>query len=136
MSKGYKWTKVMKKSIVFVMALSVYLGTEIHEAKAATPNQELICSSTAYTARVGSLTSSGRIVERNPNGMSTVSVDPKVIPFGSSLYIEGYGYAVASDSGSAIKGNEIDVYFSSSSECDAWGRKTIKVIVLGDSTNS
>ena len=140
MSKSYKWTKVMKKSIVFVMVLIINLGTGIvfssNVAKAATiiPNKELICSSTAYTSSAGSMTASGKVVVRNPNGISTVSVDPNIIPFGSSLYIEGYGYAVAADKGSAIKGNEVDVFFNSESECNAWGRQTVKVTVLGDST--
>lgn len=136
MSKSYKWAKVMKKSIVFVMALIINLGTGINVAKAATtPNIELICSSTAYTSGVGSLTASGRVVERNPNGISTVSVDPNVIPFGTYLYIEGYGYAVAADKGSAIKGNKVDVFFNSVGDCYNWGRQTVKVTVLGVSTN-
>ena len=140
MSKSYQWTKVIKKSVIFVMALSIYLGADIafsnNSAKAATSNKELICSTTAYTSGGQGKTASGRTVERNPNGISTVSVDPSVFPFGTIFYVEGYGYAVAADSGSAIKGNEIDVYFDSSSECNDWGRKTVKVTILGDSTNS
>jgi 3D (Asp-Asp-Asp) domain-containing protein len=140
MSKSYKWTKVVKKSIVFAMALSINLSTGIvsssNVAKAATPNKEMIFSTTAYTAGTGSITASGRTVKRNPNGISTISVDPRVIPFGTYLYIEGYGYAVAADTGSAITGNELDLYFDSSSECYNWGRKTANVIVLGDSSNS
>lgn len=139
MSKSYKWTKVVKKSMVFIMALSIYLGTGLafssNVAKAATQNKELISSTSAYTAGAGSMTSSGRIVKRDPNGISTVSVDPSVIPLGTYLYIEGYGYAVASDIGGAVKGTDLDLYFDSSSECYDWGRKTVKVTVLGDSTN-
>ena len=140
MSKSSKWTKVMKKSVVFMMALSIYLGTGIafssNVAKAATtPNIELICSSTAYTSGAGSMTASGLAVERNPNGISTVSVDPTVIPFGTYLYIDGYGYAIAADKGSAVKGNEVDVYFSNSSECYNWGRQDVKVTILGDYIN-
>jgi len=139
MSKSNKWTKVMKKSVVFVMALSIYLGTGMafssNVAKAATANKELICSTSAYTGN-GNMTASGRIVKRDPNGISTVSVDKNVIPFGTILYIEGYGYAVAADTGSAITGNGLDLYFDSSSECYAWGRRTVNVTVLGDSTNS
>ena len=140
MSKSYQWKKVIKKSVVFVMALSIYLSGDIafsnNAAKAATSNKELICSTTAYTSGGQGKTASGRTVERNPNGISTVSVDPSVFPFGTIFYIEGYGYAIAADSGSAINGNEIDVYFDSSSECNEWGRKAVKVTVLGDSTNS
>ena len=138
MLKSYKWRKVIKKSIAFVAALSIYLGTGIafsnNVVKAAT-TKELICSSTAYTAKAGSLTASGLAVERNPDGISTVSVDPTVIPFGTYLYIDGYGYALAADKGSAIKGNEVDVYFTSSSECNNWGRQEVKVTILGDSIN-
>lgn len=140
MAKNYKWIKVMKKSVVVLMALSIYLGTDItfsnNVANAKTSNYELICSATAYTADAGSLTASGREVKRNPSGISTVSVDPNVIPLGTSLYIEGYGYAIAADTGSAIKGNKIDVYFDDYGECDDWGRQNVKVTVLGDSTNS
>ena len=140
MSKSYQWRKVIKKSVVFVMALSIYLSGDIafsnSAAKAATSNKELICSTTAYTSGIQGKTASGRTVERNPNGISTVSVDPSVFPFGTIFYVEGYGYAIASDTGSAINGNELDLYFDSSNECYDWGRKSVKVTVLGDSTNS
>jgi len=139
MSKSYQWTKGMKKSIIFVIALSIYLGMGMafssNVAKAVTENKEMICSTSAYTSGTGNITASGRIVKRDPNGISTVSVDSNVIPFGTILYIEGYGYAVSADTGSAINGNELDLYFDSSSECYDWGRKTVKVTVLGDSTN-
>ncbi len=65
-----------------------------------------------------------------------VAVDPKVIPLGSKLYIESpdgkvsYGYAVAEDTGSAIKGNRIDIYYESRSEALRFGRKTLRVYVL------
>ncbi|AQS05254.1 3D domain-containing protein [Clostridium beijerinckii] len=140
MSKSYQWIKVAKKSIVFSVALSIYLGIgtafSANLAKAATTqNKDIICSTTAYTAESGSVTASGKIAKRNASGISTVAVDPSVIPFGTYLYIEGYGYAIAADSGSAIKGNSIDVYFDSDSECDDWGRKTVKVTVFGKSDN-
>lgn len=140
MTKNYKWTKVMKKSVIFVTALSIYLGTGAaisnNRAEAKTINKEMICSATAYTSNAGSLTASGSVAKRIPNGISTVAVDPDVIPLGSVLYIEGYGYAVAADTGSAIKGNDVDLYFSSDDDCDDWGVRSVKVTVLGDSTNS
>ena len=59
-----------------------------------------------------------------------VSVDPRVIPLGTNLYVDGYGYAIAADTGSAIKGNRIDVYVDTLSEAYKWGRRTVKVYVL------
>lgn len=59
-----------------------------------------------------------------------VSVDPSVIPLGTRLYVEGYGFAVAADVGSSIKGNKIDVCFDTHDEALAWGRKKVKVYIL------
>ena len=59
-----------------------------------------------------------------------IAVDPKVIPLGSKVHVEGYGYAVAADTGGAIKGNKIDVFFPSKQDAINWGRKTIKIKVL------
>ena len=95
-------------------------------------NKEIICSATAYTG--GGRTSSGMSCERDPDGISTISVDPSIIPLGTMVYIEGYGYAVAADTGGSVKGNKIDVYFNSLSECYNWGSKSVKVTILGDSS--
>jgi len=59
-----------------------------------------------------------------------VSVDPRVIPLGTHLYVEGYGYSIAADTGSAIKGNRIDVYVDTLSEAYQWGRRTVQVYIL------
>jgi 3D (Asp-Asp-Asp) domain-containing protein len=59
-----------------------------------------------------------------------VAVDPRVIPLGSRVYVEGYGAAIAGDTGGAIKGNRIDVCFPSRAEALRWGRRTVKVVVL------
>jgi len=59
-----------------------------------------------------------------------VAVDPRVIPLGTRLYVPGYGYAVAADTGGAIKGNRIDVCFDTRAECMAWGRRTLEIIIL------
>lgn len=89
-------------------------------------------SSTAYTAGVGcgSTTATGTTVRRDPNGYSTVAVDPRVIPLGTRLYIEGYGLAIAEDTGGAIIGNKIDVYFGSYQEATNWGRRQVNVYIL------
>lgn len=59
-----------------------------------------------------------------------VSVDPNLIPLGTKLYVEGYGYAVADDVGGAIKGNRIDLAYDSRAEALQFGRQTVKVYVL------
>ncbi len=59
-----------------------------------------------------------------------VAVDPRVIPFGTKMYVEGYGYARALDKGSAIKGNKIDLFFETRGEALRWGRRPVKVYIL------
>ncbi|MGH4124268.1 MAG: 3D domain-containing protein [Clostridium sp.] len=86
--------------------------------------------STAYSS--DGFTSSGSKTNRDPNGYSTIAVDPRVIPMGSKLYVEGYGYAIAADTGSAIKGNIIDVFFNTEAEARNWGRRTVKIRIIND----
>ena len=59
-----------------------------------------------------------------------VAVDPRVIPLGTKLYIEGYGYAVAEDTGGAIKGNRIDLCYTDRAKAEAFGRRNVKVYIL------
>lgn len=66
-----------------------------------------------------------------------IAVDPRVIPLGTRMYITSadgkswvYGYAVAADTGGAIKGNKIDLYFNTVKECNRFGRRKAKVYIL------
>lgn len=91
------------------------------------------CRATAYWAVYGvgkTYTASGRRAVRNPDGYSTIAVDPKVYPYGTKLFVEGYGFAIAADCGTSIKGNKIDVYFNTYKEACNWGAKYVKVYVL------
>jgi 3D (Asp-Asp-Asp) domain-containing protein len=63
-------------------------------------------------------------------GYGVVAVDPRVIPLGTRLFIPGYGYAVAGDTGSAIKGNRIDLGFATYAEAVRFGRQTVTVYIL------
>jgi 3D (Asp-Asp-Asp) domain-containing protein len=63
-------------------------------------------------------------------GRGIIAVDPRVIPLGSRVYVEGYGLAIAADVGGAIKGRRIDVCFPTRREALNWGRRTINVTVL------
>ncbi len=59
-----------------------------------------------------------------------VAVDTKIIPLGTRLYVEGYGMAIAGDTGGAVKGNKIDLYMETHEQCLAYGRKEVKVYLL------
>ncbi len=59
-----------------------------------------------------------------------IAVDPRVIPLGTHVYVPGYGYAVAADTGGAIKGRRVDLCFETVAECDRWGRRDVTIIVL------
>lgn len=86
---------------------------------------------TAYTANCkgcSGITATGLNLKKNPK-VKAISVDPKVIPLGTKVHVEGYGEAIAADKGGAIKGNKIDVFYSSHSKALDWGRKTVKVKV-------
>ncbi|MEZ0536852.1 G5 domain-containing protein [Caldicellulosiruptoraceae bacterium PP1] len=70
-------------------------------------------------------TATGHRVQRG-----VVAVDPRVIPLGTRLYVEGYGFARALDTGSAIKGNRIDVFVEKNAE--QYGRRRVNVYILAD----
>lgn len=88
---------------------------------------------TAYTSfdpGVGTRTASGTNVKRNSSGYSTIAVDPRVIPLGTRVYVDGYGFAIAEDTGGAIKGNTIDVFLDTPAEAHNWGVKYVNVYIL------
>ncbi|HDX9580568.1 TPA: cell wall-binding protein [Bacillus pseudomycoides] len=65
----------------------------------------------------------------NPN-MKLIAVDPKVIPLGSRVWVQGYGEAIAADTGGAIQGYKIDVFVPNKESSSAWGRKQVHVTIL------
>ncbi len=65
-----------------------------------------------------------------PLAHGIVAVDPKVIPMGTRLYVQGYGNAIAADQGNAIKGNRLDLFFDTHAEALRYGMKTVKVTIL------
>ncbi|WP_406677436.1 3D domain-containing protein [Neomoorella carbonis] len=94
-------------------------------ATAARAGDTLQVIATAYT-HTGNRTATGIWPYRG-----IVAVDPRVIPLGTRLYVEGYGYAVAQDTGGLIKGNRIDVFLDSEAEAIQWGRRQVTVRILG-----
>ncbi|MHC9533018.1 3D domain-containing protein [Dellaglioa sp. BT-FLS60] len=95
-----------------------------------TTKKTLQMVATAYSANapgMGTHGSYGLSLMTNPQ---QIAVDPSVIPLGSVVWVSGYGVAIAGDTGSAIKGNRIDVHFLSNARCYAWGKKSVTVKIL------
>jgi 3D (Asp-Asp-Asp) domain-containing protein/septal ring factor EnvC (AmiA/AmiB activator) len=87
---------------------------------AAGSGRQLTVSATAYSLHGG--TASGL-----PTGPGVVAVDPTVIPLGTRMYIPGYGDGIAADTGTAIKGLRIDLWFPTLAQTYKWGRRTVTI---------
>ncbi len=83
---------------------------------------------TAYA--LDGITATGTVPKRVEGGWSTIAVDPRVIPYGTKVYVENYGYAIAEDTGGAIKGNRVDLYMNSVQAARNWGRRNVTIYIL------
>lgn len=93
-------------------------------------SKTLTMSATAYSTEangMGTYSATGINLKQHP---SCVAVDPSVIPLGSIIWVSGYGVSVAGDTGTAIKGNVIDLHFLTVAQSMAWGRRTVTVKIL------
>jgi len=97
----------------------------------ATSGKTFTVQATAYTFnRTGpSITATGFDLRKNP-GVKVIAVDPRVIPLGTKVYVEGYGHATALDTGGAVKGNIIDIFLPTHDAAIQWGRRTVKITIL------
>jgi len=140
----FKIGEILKKApidkIVAVGALSWIIPTS--SGRKAYYSKKLRVKATSYTAnyqctgknpgdRGFGITASGKKVLRDQNGYSTIAVDKSVIPLGTKLYVEEYGYAIAADVGGGVKGNHVDLYFPvESKEFKKWFTHRVNVYIL------
>ncbi|HEX3028545.1 MAG TPA: 3D domain-containing protein [Clostridia bacterium] len=127
-----------------IVELGTIMSFRTSRGDAVRYRKVLVMRATAYTASYAStkkhpgdpgfgITYTGMRVRKG-----VVAVDPRVIPLHSKLYIEGigrvkdYGYAVAADIGSAVKGNKIDLYMPDTNTCLNWGVRKVNVYILTD----
>ena len=142
-----KWNQLKSDFIKPGLELIIYKNESVKKeasnpktvVKAANTNEPaakegkvLTVTATAYTAScegcIG-ITKTGVNLIDNPDE-KVIAVDPDVIPLGSKVFVEGYGYATAEDIGGGIKGNEIDVFIPEEQDAMQWGRKDVKVTIL------
>lgn len=122
-------SEITKDPVKEVVEVGTKKGTVAPNGKNA--KRVIVMQATAYDPTAGSKTAMGTRAR-----VGAVAVDPKVIPLGSKLYIESmdgfasYGYATAEDTGGAIKGNRIDLFYSTNAEANNFGRRNVKVYVL------
>ncbi len=96
-----------------------------------TRSRVVTMESTAYlpsdgvSSRGPFLTRTGRTTQ-----YGVIAVDPRIIPLNTLVYVEGYGFAIAADTGGAIKGNRIDVCVMDRRTMDAWGRRKVTVHIF------
>jgi 3D (Asp-Asp-Asp) domain-containing protein len=103
--------------------VSAPLETVAATAPAAFPGGgTLTVSATGYSLP-------GRTASGLPVGWGVVAVDPSVIPLGTHMTVPGYGEAVAADTGSGVVGNTIDLWFPTVAQADAWGRRTVTIVL-------
>ncbi|MEK3764182.1 MULTISPECIES: ubiquitin-like domain-containing protein [unclassified Solibacillus] len=113
------------------------VGTKVVTAKVSRSSEpksgkEFYVEATAYTPHCtgcSGISAAGLNLRANPD-MKVIAVDPRIIPLGTKVWVEGYGNAVAADTGGAIKGNKIDVLVPTKSEAYNWGRKKVRLKVL------
>jgi 3D (Asp-Asp-Asp) domain-containing protein len=91
-------------------------------APRALSGRTITVSATGYALRGG--TASGL-----PVSWGVVAVDPSVIPLGTHMTIPGYGEAVAADTGGSVVGAMIDLWFPSTAQANAWGRRTVTIVL-------
>jgi 3D (Asp-Asp-Asp) domain-containing protein len=113
-----------KKKVVIQNTQPVKVKAETVDPSKLNVIKSFTVEATAYTY-TGNRTATG-VYPRE----GLIAVDPRVIPLGTQVYVEGYGYAIAADTGGAIKGNIIDVFFPNLQTCMNWGRRPVQIYIL------
>lgn len=121
-SQSYKFTPVLQHDLqryqaIEVVATGYYAGVESTGKHPGHPEY--------------GITRSGIKVKRDESGLSTIAADPKIFPMGSVLYIPGYGYGIVADTGGAIKGKKIDLFYNTKEDIyKEWGKKKLNVYLV------
>lgn len=96
-------------------------------APSPTPTPPPAAGATTMTVTATAYTLQGQTATGAPVGYGVVAVDPSVIPLGTRMTIPGYGEGVAADTGGAIQGAVIDLWFPTDADAANWGRRTVTI---------
>ncbi len=128
-----KVVKESKKQVVAVGTKTVVASTAtVSRGSEPASGKEFYVTATAYTPNCSGcsgISATGINLKAN-SGMKVIAVDPSVIKLGSKVWVEGYGTAIAGDTGGAIKGNRIDILVQSKSQASNWGVRKVRIKVL------
>lgn len=132
-SKKVASEKIIEPPKTKVLSVGTKVVTaNVSRSSKSNSGKEFYVEATAYTphcAGCSGVSAAGLNLRANPD-MKVIAVDPRIIPLGTKVWVEGYGNAVAGDTGGAIKGNKIDVLVPTKSEAYSWGRKKVRIKVL------
>ena len=93
-------------------------------------SDEIPSGGRALTVSAYSYCLTGRTASGRYTAPGIIAVDPRVIPLGSKMYVPGYGWGVAADTGGAIVGQKIDVWLPTLSQCYQWGVRRVDIKVF------
>ncbi len=134
MAGGQEIEKIVRSETVVAAPIDeiIKVGTRVPRtpvvAAPARGGRNMVMAASAYAAYTGG--AGGRTATGTGVYKGIVAVDPRVIPLGTKLYIDGYGPAIAADTGGAIKGNRIDLGFATANEAMQFGRRTVTVRIV------
>ncbi len=118
--------KVAPRAHIFHMGRAGYSTSR----SGFTRSKVQVMNSTAYTPSAGLKNPTFKTAMGLPAKYGVIAVDPRRIKLGTLVFVEGYGFAVAADTGGAIKGNIIDVCVPTEREARNWGRRKVKVHIF------
>ena len=130
----FKGERILKHAVRERVAVGTKPHTLVTRGRTIKYKEVRTMNASAYTPGPEScgIYADGYTATGKKAGYGIVAVDPRVIPLGTKLYIEGYGFAAAEDVGSAIKGNRIDLCYETVREALLFGRRKVKVYILAE----
>jgi uncharacterized protein YabE (DUF348 family) len=147
-SRTFLAEHVLSEPINRIVALGTVKNFQSSRGELVRYSKILDLKATAYTA---SLHDTGKSPGEPGFGITksgiraregVIAVDPRIIPLGTKVYVEvpgaapDYGFAIAADIGSAIKGKLIDLYFGSTEQAIHWGRKSVRIYILNEQNDT